>query len=170
MRVIKLIDTSLLVIAFLLLSQITPAMADKSSIYSGIFDYHKFVSSDEYFSDRSKQEIDEFCKKLPQASQSDMDQCVHRDFEASERELKESLARVTTTIRKGDIELKTYGEPAALSWFIKSQDAWVQYRDNYCYSHTYIDGGGSGRYSFFWDCMTKITKDHIQQLNSFFSY
>lgn len=73
-------------------------------------------------------------------------------------------------IKKTDIELKVSHDPVALPSFVKAQNEWTRYRDNYCYSRTYSIGEASMRYIFFWTCMNDMTTERAKQLDAFFDY
>lgn len=154
------------IILFYLFLQNTPAIS--KTVYSLPFDYHKFQSSDAYFSGRSKAQITRFCKTQLHASTADIEQCEHREFEQADRTLNRTISRLTPKIRENDAELKEDANPLALPFFTKAQDEWVLYRDDYCYSKTYATGPASARYIYFWACMKNITMQRTKQLNSFF--
>lgn len=125
--------------------------------YSGAFDYHDFEPSTVYFHDHTRAEIDHLCNTGDGASTEDMEACEHREFERAVSTLNRKLATLTDQIKKDDNEYaKPDDEPVALPSFLKSQAAWEQYRDNYCYSYVYDMGPGSAKYIYFFGCMTGI--------------
>ena len=139
--------------------------AFSATIYGGTFDYKRYRPSNLYFAGRSENEIAKFCKSLPHASQEDMDQCAHREFEQVNKEMKEKVLSISSKIKNNDLSLSSQNLPRALPYFHRSQKAWIQYRDNECYSYTYQIGEASIRYQDFWGCMTRITKRHIDELS-----
>lgn len=95
-----------------------------------------------------------------------MDECAHRDFEKSSTLLNRKIGAIKREISKNDKKLETNGWPVSLPYFLKSQQGWVQYRDNSCYSEIYGIGEASLRYTEFWNCMTRITKNRLQELSN----
>jgi uncharacterized protein YecT (DUF1311 family) len=138
--------------------------ASAKTIYSGEFDYRKFEPSSAYFSGRTPADIVKLCKTGEHAGTMDMSQCVHSDYEIANRNLEIRLKTLRSGIEADDKSLQADGEPLALPYFVKSQDAWVQYRDNYCYYDTYALDEASMRYMNFWDCMTRMTKKRLSEL------
>jgi uncharacterized protein YecT (DUF1311 family) len=136
------------------------------SIYSGDFDYRNYQPSATYFSGKSSGSIAIFCKKLPHASQEDMDQCGHRDFEIANGELNDEFKEFINKSGVNDRDLKINNEPTSTPYFRKSQDAWIMYRDNYCYGEAYELGQASMRYTVFWSCMTRMTKNRLSELKN----
>ena len=97
-----------------------------------------------------------------------MEECEHREFERAVKALSRKLAALTARIKKNDNEYaKQDDEPVALPSFLKSQAAWVQYRDNYCYSAAYDMGPGSAKYIRFFGCMSSMTKARTKELGQF---
>lgn len=138
--------------------------ASAKTIYSGEFDYRKVEPSSVYFSGRTRAEISKWCKTGEHASTEDLGQCSHMEYENADRDLTKRLKLVRAAIAENDKSLKADGEPLALPYFDKSQDAWAKYREGDCYSETYMLGEASMRYINFWDCMTRITKNRFNDL------
>ncbi|MCC8402412.1 DUF1311 domain-containing protein [Paraburkholderia sp. MMS20-SJTN17] len=132
------------------LSLVVSVIAFAKTRYSGEFDYHDFRPSAVHFHRHTRAQIDHLCKTGDGASAEDMEEREHREFERSTEELNKQLAALTAKIKKDDNDYaKLNDEPVALPRFLKAQAAWVQYRDNYCYSYIYDPGPGSARYIFF---------------------
>ncbi len=150
----------------LMLGSFTPSRVNAQSIYSERFDYKLYRSSAAYFLGKSTAWIDELCKAQHNASQEDMDQCAHREFEDADDKLNKELRLFSEKAARNDKSLKADNYPLAWPYFKNSQDAWVQYRDNYCYGETYGLGQASMRYIVFWGCMERITKSRLQELKA----
>lgn len=135
--------------------------------WSGRFNYHDFQSSANYFYGLNNAQIDHICKTGDGAGTEAMEQCQHRDFERANNALNKEVAYVTETIIKDDKEyIVPSGQPAALPYFLKSQAAWSDFRDNSCYSGAYESGERSLKYIAFWYCMTQRTKARIEDLRN----
>jgi len=151
-----------------LLSVAFVAPAFPKTRYSGEFDYRDFEPSAVYFHGHSRAEIDHLCNTGDGASTEDMEECEHREFERAVETLKQkSTALMDRIKRDDDAYAKSDDDPVALPYFLKSQAAWTQYRDNYCYSYVYVLGPGSARYIYFFECMTAMTKERTEQLGHF---
>ncbi len=95
-----------------------------------------------------------------------MDQCGHRDFELADHELTNEFGKFISKSEKNDLNLKKDSEPISLPYFMKSEETWLAYRDNYCYGETYGLGQASMRYQVFWSCMTRMTKNRLAELKN----
>lgn len=133
------------------------------SIYSGTFDYKRLESATKYFAGRSKSEIDSYCKtdSLPT---EEAGQCSHFYFERANAELSKRIAAVVAEVQKNDQSLMANGEPPALPYFNRAQKSWLSFRDNECYTDAYSVGQASMRFIDFWNCMTRITKNRLDEL------
>lgn len=133
---------------------------------SGAFDYKKAHSSRSFFAPKSDAEITLYCKQndLPTI---EIWQCSHFAFEQVDANLRKRIAYLSAQRRKSDSELRRDGDdsPAALPWFERANRSWVEFRANECYYDTYSLGQASMRYMVFWDCMTRITKNRLAELN-----
>jgi len=153
---------SLLVLAPLLLSVSTATFA--KTRYSGEFDYKSYRPSAVHFAGRTRAEVDAMCNTGEHAGTEDIEQCGHRDFERATRALNQAVAALTVEYRKDDADLTREGEPAALPYFLKAQAAWIEYRDNSCYSSAYEMGEASLKYIEFWYCMATRTNERVKEL------
>lgn len=138
--------------------------ASAKTIYSGEFDYKKFEPSSAYFAGRTPAEIAKLCKTGEHAGTMDISECAHRDYESANINLENRLKTLRSEIEDDDKSLQAETEPLALPYFLKSQDAWAQYRESYCYYETYALGEASIRYINFWNCMSRITKSRLEEL------
>jgi uncharacterized protein YecT (DUF1311 family) len=97
-----------------------------------------------------------------------MEECEHREFERAVDALNRKVMALTAQIKKNDNQYaKPDDEPVALPYFLKSQAAWTEYRDNYCYSAAYDMGEGSEKYLRFFMCMSGMTKARTNELGQF---
>lgn len=104
------------------------------------------------------------CDAGDHASNDDLAQCSHLKFERVNHELDRKLQLARAALEHSDKSLKAEGEPLASPYFVKSQSAWVQYRDNECYTETYMMGEAAERYIFFWKCMINITQKRVKEV------
>lgn len=155
-------------IAFAILAFTFATSALGKTRYSGEFDYHDFQPSAAYFHGQTRAQIDHLCNTGEHASTEDLEECEHRNFERAVVALNRKVTALTAQIRKNDdTYAKPNDEPAALPSFLKAQAAWVQYRDNYCYSYVYDAGPGSAKYIYFFGCMASMTEARTKELEQF---
>jgi uncharacterized protein YecT (DUF1311 family) len=147
-----------------------PVVVSAKTVYSGEFDYHYFKSPEQYFSGRTPAEISRMCDSGERASNDDLAQCSHLKFDRAAKEMNKKVQVARSKFKKGDGLLKSEGEPAAVPYFDRAQDAWIKYRDNECYSETYMMGEAAERYIFFWECMANITEGRIKELSELLKY
>ncbi|MEM5295138.1 lysozyme inhibitor LprI family protein [Burkholderia sp. JPY481] len=114
----------------------------------------------------SNDEIDRLCRTGEHTSTADIAVCSQRNFEQIYAKLNSTIKTSEAELSKGDVDLKADNNPVALPYFENGQRAWVEYRDNQCYAETYSLGEASMRYVTFWDCMARITKERISDLQS----
>ncbi len=153
-------------ISMLIALAICPVFVSAKTIYSGEFDYRQFKSSNSYFSGQSAAKVAHLCKSGEHASNEDLAQCSHRDFESAVARLNEKLRVAASLVERNDKLLKEEDEnPLALPYFDKAESAWVQYRDSACYAETYMMGEAAERYINFWGCMKQYTDDRISAID-----
>ncbi|WP_085481229.1 lysozyme inhibitor LprI family protein [Paraburkholderia susongensis] len=133
------------------------------SIYSGPFDYTKVKPAEIFFSGKSPLDIKVHCK-TDSLSTEEAWQCSHFQFEQASVALNRQVAVIAAELKKNDRDLKAGGYPLALPFFKKAQEYWKSFRDNECYSDTYSLGQASMRDMVFWDCMTRITTNRLDEL------
>jgi uncharacterized protein YecT (DUF1311 family) len=104
------------------------------------------------------------CETGDHASNEDLAQCSHLKFERVSHELSQALQSARSEVERNDKSLKAEGELLALPYFLTSQNDWMQYRDNECYTETYMTSEAAERYIFFWECMTSITKNRVKEV------
>jgi uncharacterized protein YecT (DUF1311 family) len=148
----------------LVLFALVPALVFAKSIYSGKFDYHEFKTPEQSFAGRTAAEIAHTCDTGDHATNDDLAQCSHMKFNHASVELGKELRAVRKRIARNDEALQAQGEPLALPFFNQAHDSWVKYRDNECYSETYMMGEAAERYIFFWECMATITQHRVKEL------
>ncbi|MGF6446026.1 lysozyme inhibitor LprI family protein [Paraburkholderia youngii] len=127
-----------------------PIFSIAATVYSGEFDYKQIQSSATYFSGHSEKEIDRLCKSGEHATNDDLAQCQHREFERAKVRLDDKLKAVTARFERGDNFLKTYDEkPLAMPYFVSAQVSWMKFRDSQMLCRNIYDGrGGRARYIF----------------------
>lgn len=149
----------------LLLFLLAPALSAAETRYSGEFDYRNFESSHSYFSGRAETQVEHLCKTGEHASTQDLEQCEHREFEHANAQLDVQLKAMSSLVERSDQFLKKYGgKPSSAPYFSTAQDAWLKYRDNECYTETYMMGEAAERYIHFWDCMATMTNNRAKEL------
>lgn len=153
-------------ISLLCLLALATSTLSNEPVYSGAFDYNKAHSSRLFFATKSDAEITQHCKQndFPTV---EIWQCSHFAFEQIDAELQKKIRYLSAQLRKNDSELRSDGDdsPAALPYFERANRSWAEFRADECYSDTYSLGHASMRYMVFWDCMTRITKNRLDELN-----
>ncbi|MGF6595898.1 uncharacterized protein YecT (DUF1311 family) [Paraburkholderia sp. GAS448] len=139
------------------------AVYASSSIYGSAFDYKKAEPSNVYFSGKTRAQIASYCKN-ERLNTMDLSACAHFQYENTISDLNARVLLIEKTLKEDDKENGAYGEPAALPFFKRAQMNWELYRDNDCYSDVYSVGQASLRFVDFWDCMTRITKNRLDEL------
>ncbi|WP_414696905.1 lysozyme inhibitor LprI family protein [Paraburkholderia sp.] len=66
----------------------------------------------------------------------------------------------------GHKEHRANGEPRALPYFKRGQENWKRYRDDECYANVYEVGQAWLRFVEFWERMTRITKNRLDELTT----
>jgi uncharacterized protein YecT (DUF1311 family) len=151
--------TSVLVVLFII---VNGAQAS-SSIYGSAFDYKKAKPASVYFSGKNHEEIASYCQN-EMLGTMDLSACAQFRYESSIEALNNRLIEVYKVLAQDDKDNGVYGEPAALPFFKKAQANWKLYRDNNCYSSVYSVGQASLRFVYFWDCMTRMTENRLNEL------
>ncbi|CAE6881524.1 lysozyme inhibitor LprI family protein [Paraburkholderia domus] len=150
---------------FFVLLLVANAAYASSSIYGSEFDYKKAKPASTYFSGKNRQHVASFCKK-EMLGTMDLSACAQFRYELAIEALNKRIQVVEKILEADDKDNGTYGEPAALPFFRKAQANWELYRDNNCYSDVYSVGQASLRFIDFWDCMTRITKQRLDELTN----
>jgi uncharacterized protein YecT (DUF1311 family) len=159
MRAINL----LALLPLLLMPQIAYPL-ESSSIYGSTFDYKKAKPTSVYFSGKSHEEIESYCKQ-EMLGTMDLSACAQFEYEDVMNALNRRASEVEKILEADDKENGKYGEPAALPFFKKAQVNWQLYRDNDCYMNVYSVGQASLRFIDFWSCMTRITQNRLNELS-----
>ncbi|MBC8741356.1 DUF1311 domain-containing protein [Paraburkholderia sp. UCT31] len=134
-----------------------------TSIYGSAFDYKKAQPTSIYFTGKSPAEIASYCKK-EYLGTTDISACAQFDYEMEAKTLNKKIAEIEKVTKDYDREHRANGEPEALPFFEKAQASWQRYRDNNCYSEVYQVGQASLHFVYFWDCMTRMTKNRLDEL------
>ncbi|MGF6936089.1 uncharacterized protein YecT (DUF1311 family) [Paraburkholderia sp. UCT70] len=86
------------------------------------------------------------------------------DYEVAAKALNGKIAEIEMVTKGYDREHRANGEPEALPFFENAQANWQRYGDNNCYSEVYQVGQASLHFVYFWDCMTRMTKNRLDEL------
>ena len=148
---------------FLFMLTLLPVAAFGKTVYSGEFDYHYFESPQVYFKGRTAAELARLCDGRDNATNDDLAQCSHQKFVRLNSELNGRLKAMREKLANRDKSLTADGEPKAMPYFEKAQSSWAGYRDNECYSETYVMGEAAERDIFFWECMAGITVEEVME-------
>jgi uncharacterized protein YecT (DUF1311 family) len=159
MRAINL----LALLCLLLMSQRAYSL-ESSSIYGSAFDYKKAKPTSVYFSGKSHEEVESYCKREGLGTM-DLSACAQFKYECVIKVLDKRVAEIESVMKFYDRKHHTNDEPEALPFFKKAQENWVLYRDNQCYADTYEPGQASLHFVYFWDCMTRITENRLKELS-----
>lgn len=153
--------TSILVVLLL----IANAAYASSSIYGAEFDYKKAKPTSTYFSGKTRQQVASYCKN-EMLGTMDLSACAQFRYEAAIETLNNKFAQIENVTKDSDRGHRANDEPEALPFFKKAQSNWQLYRDNECYAEVYQVGQASLRFIDFWDCMTRITKQRLDELTN----
>ncbi|HEX7906908.1 MAG TPA: lysozyme inhibitor LprI family protein [Paraburkholderia sp.] len=134
-----------------------------TSIYGSTFDYKKARPASVYFSGKSPVEIASYCKSESLGTM-DLSACAQFGYEGVVKTLNKKVAEIEKATKRYDLEHRANGEPEALPFFEKAQVNWQLYRNNNCYSEVYQVGQASLHFVYFWDCMTRMTKNRFDEL------
>lgn len=101
-------------------------------------------------------------------TQSDMNICANKDYEAADKELnavyKTTMTAMQTTDKElGEIDLNYVGAVEALK---KAQRAWIGYRDGQCDLAGFQARGGSMEPMLVSGCLADLTKKRTAELKS----
>lgn len=100
--------------------------------------------------------------KDPQ-TQSEMNMCAARDFEAADRALNIAYAKARASAREADAE-----QPAELRGIekalINGQRGWIAYRDGHCAHEASESRGGSMEPMLLYGCMAALTRARTKEL------
>ncbi|MFM0502507.1 lysozyme inhibitor LprI family protein [Paraburkholderia caffeinilytica] len=147
---------------FFLLSTIAHSTFAET-IYGATFDYKKALPSTVYFAGKTHEQIVSHCKSNTLGGM-DLAACAHFEFEITVDALNRKVLMVEREIEKNDKNLLDEDEPLALPYFKNAQIHWELYRDNFCYAEVYEAGPASLRFIEFWNCMTRITKNRLDEM------
>ncbi|WNC92455.1 lysozyme inhibitor LprI family protein [Paraburkholderia sp. FT54] len=151
--------TSIFAVLFLTAQAACPS----ASIYGSAFDYKKAQPASVYFTGQNPAEIERHCKN-EYLGTMDLSACAQFRYEGIINTLNKKVAEIETVTKDYDREHRSNGEPKALPFFKKAQANWQLYRDNNCYSEVYQVGQASLHFVYFWDCMTRMTKNRLDEL------
>lgn len=150
-------------ISLSLLLSIISHSASAETIYGQTFDYKKARPASVYFTGKTREQIELYCKNDTLGG-IDLAACAHFEFEVTIDALDKRVLMVTQKMEKNDESLRSEGEPQALPYFKKAQAHWKIYRDSNCYAEAYESGPASLRFIEFWNCMSRITKNRLNEL------
>jgi uncharacterized protein YecT (DUF1311 family) len=98
--------------------------------------------------------------------QSAMNFCAHRDYLKADRALNVQWTKTAAAMRamdRGDF-VPDDGRPGYFDTLLKSQRAWIAYRNAHCTSAGYQARGGTMEPMLVSFCLTDLTEQRIKQL------
>ena len=98
--------------------------------------------------------------------QSAMNFCAHRDYLKADRALNVQWKKTAAAMRamdRGDF-VPDDGRPTYFDTLLKSQRAWIAYRDAHCASAGYQARGGTMEPMLVSFCLTDLTQERTKQL------
>jgi uncharacterized protein YecT (DUF1311 family) len=116
-----------------------------------------------YFSGKTYEQIASYCKNKMLGTM-DLSACAQFRYERTIEALNKKVTEIKNFTRNFDREHQANGEPEALLFIEKAQSNWILYRDSECYSEIYQVGQASLHFVYFWDCMTRMTKNRLVEL------
>lgn len=96
-------------------------------------------------------------------TQSEMNACAARDFEAADSDLNAAYARARTAMRRLDAELAA-GQAGAELALRDAQRAWITFRDTACVAEGFVMRGGSAEPLLVFGCKARLTQQRAQDL------
>jgi len=97
-------------------------------------------------------------------TQSDMNMCALRDFEAADAQLNRQWALTAARMKALDEEILQDDQPGYFETLLAAQRAWLQFRDQHCRSESFLARGGSMQPMLHAGCKAYVTEQRIQQL------
>ena len=101
------------------------------------------------------------CKNA--ATQADMNICAARDYETADKELNAQYKKTRAAMVAWDTELEG-DQKGAEKALLKSQRAWIDYRDGECEAEGFQARGGSLEPMLISGCMAKLTRQRTKEL------
>jgi uncharacterized protein YecT (DUF1311 family) len=101
-------------------------------------------------------------------TQLGMNMCAHQDFLAADAELNEMWPRVVAEMRRRDSQpIADRGEqrPGYYQTMLRSQRAWLAWRDAHCVVVGYEARGGSMEPMLISQCKEGMTRERLSQLS-----
>lgn len=101
------------------------------------------------------------CKNA--VTQTDMNICAARDYEAADKELNAQYKKTRAAMVAWDAELESNLKGAEKA-LLKSQRAWIDYRDGECAAEGFQARGGTLEPMLVSGCMAKLTRQRTKEL------
>lgn len=101
------------------------------------------------------------CKNA--VTQADMNMCAALDHEAADKELNAQYKKTRAAMVARDAQLDG-DEKGAEKALLKSQRAWIDYRDGECEAEGFQARGGSLEPMLISGCMAKLTRQRTKEL------
>ncbi|TCD14969.1 lysozyme inhibitor LprI family protein [Oricola cellulosilytica] len=103
------------------------------------------------------------CTKADDLPQQGMNWCAMRDYEAADRALNEAWPKIRARMKEVDSwqEDRLKGAEAAL---LKSQRAWIDYRDGQCEVEGFYARGGTLEPLIVSGCLARMTRKRTEEL------
>lgn len=100
-------------------------------------------------------------------TQSDMNVCSDRDYKEADKALNAQWAALKPIVKEWDESLKSLGMIAsAEASLLKSQRAWIDYRDGQCDTEEASVQGGTMAPTIYSSCMAELTRKRTEELKS----
>ena len=101
-------------------------------------------------------------------TQSDLNLCAHRDYQAADQALNAVYRKVLATTQETDKQIKDYDPNAvgAVDALKKAQRAWIVYRDGQCELAGFAARGGSMEPMLISGCLAELTTKRTAELKA----
>lgn len=96
--------------------------------------------------------------------QSTMNQCAYLDWQAADAELNKVWKEIRAKMRETDDYLPEE-DRGAENALLKSQRAWIEYRDGTCEAEGFQVRGGSLEPLFYNGCLARLTRHRTKELS-----
>ncbi len=104
------------------------------------------------------------CENSTNMNQQEMNMCSYQDFKNADAELNKIWPKAKAFANSMDEDLLE-GDQTAADGLLKSQKAWLIYRDQQCELEGFTSRGGSMQPLLVSGCKTKLTNARIKELN-----
>ncbi|MFM2279526.1 MAG: hypothetical protein RLZZ444_1757 [Pseudomonadota bacterium] len=97
-------------------------------------------------------------------TETEMIECAHNEFEIEDKKLNAQWAETKKAVSEWDAAIEDEESRGAIKALLKSQRAWIDYRDGHCDADGYSVYGGTMRPSVIELCLADLTRKRTAEL------